>query len=304
MQIRQFIYRGSRLIVSCGVLLAALAGLVVLCVPASAQSAPEAAAPSGASANPDGGRRGRNGGADAGPVLPTPRTADGKPDLSGVWDGGGGYINKEIPGGQLPYTPAGVAAYQYNMTQAPDPQSVCIIVGQPRADMDNRPFEIVQSPDRVAFLYERDATFRVIRVDGSSHPADPELTFFGDAVAKWDGDTLVVDVTALKGDKVWSDNVGHPHSDQTHLIERWSRPDKNHLFLDLTIEDPKYYTKPIHVTRTSRLQSWPGVGEEACDENNVDGAHLGPGLGTKDGTRGFDKSAVQRSATSPATTNQ
>ncbi len=180
----------------------------------------------------------------AGPPRPTPRTTDGKPDLSGIWDGRGANINKDLPGKELPYTPAGAAAYQFNLTQAIDPQSLCIIIGQPRADVDGRPFEIVQNANRVAFLYERDASRRVIRL-GSRHPDDPEPSFFGDAVGNWDGDTLVVDVVGLKGERVWADNVGHPHSDATHLIERWSRPDADDLLLELTIDDPEVLHETI-----------------------------------------------------------
>jgi hypothetical protein len=112
----------------------------------------------------------------AGPPRPTPRTPDGKPDLSGIWDGRGANINKDLPGKELPYTPDGAAAYQFNLTQAVDPQSLCIIIGQPRADVDGRPFEIVQNANRMAFLYERDASRRVIRL-GSQHPSDPEPSF-------------------------------------------------------------------------------------------------------------------------------
>lgn len=281
------------------VIVAAIVGLLGCCPLSHAQSAQQQAQRQ-ATTRQLGARKGNSDDANEARLLPTPRTPDGKPDFSGVWDGhGGAYLNKEISGGQLPYTPAGLAAYQYNMTRAPDPQSVCIIIGQPRADLDNRPFEIVQDPTRIAFLYERDATFRVVRIDGNPHPPDPDPTFFGDAIGHWEGDTLVVDVTALKGQKEWADNVGHPHSDQAHLIERWSRPDKDRLLFQLTMNDPKYYTRPLHVTRTFRLQSWPGVGEEACAENNIDEEHLGPGLGTKDGSRGFDKSIVKGPVTPP-----
>jgi len=238
----------------------------------------------------------------AGPPRPTPRTPDGKPDLSGIWDGRGANINKDLPGKELPYTPDGAAAYQFNLTQAVDPQSLCIIIGQPRADVDGRPFEIVQNANRVAFLYERDASRRVIRL-GSQHPNDPEPSFFGDAVGNWDGDTLVVDVVGLKGERVWADNVGHPHSEATHLIERWSRPDADTLLLELTIDDPKYYTKPLKITRRLKLQSYLEVDEEACDENNVDRSHLGPGLGTTDGTRGFGRRTQNVLSPTPSSMN-
>jgi hypothetical protein len=253
-----------------------------------AQATPPNQIQGGSSANASTGRNVGTASKPSGPPRPTPRTPDGKPDLSGVWDGRGANINKDLPGKELPYTPDGAAAYQFNLTQAVDPQSLCIIIGQPRADVDGRPFEIVQNANRVAFLYERDASRRVIRL-GSQHPNDPEPSFFGDAVGTWDGDTLVVDVVGLKGERVWADNVGHPHSDATHLIERWSRPDADDLVLELTIDDPKYYTKPLKVTRKLKLQSYLEVDEEACDENNVDRSHLGPGLGTTDGTRGFGR---------------
>jgi len=223
---------------------------------------------------------------------PTPRTLDGKPDLSGVWNGPGMYINKDFPEGKLPYTSAGETAYQYNMTGAVDPQSLCIIIGQPRADLDAQPFEIVQTPKRVAFLYERDTNWRIIPVDGRQHPKEPEPSFFGDAVGSWDGDTFVVDLVGFKGNKVWTDNIGHPQSDSLHLIERWTRPDADHLQLDLTIDDPKYYTKPIKITRNLKLQKYELI-EFSCDENNLDRDRLGPGLGTKDGTRGYDKQVIQ-----------
>jgi len=224
--------------------------------------------------------------------APAPRTPDGKPDLSGVWNGPGIYINKGFPGGQLPYTSSGQAAYQYNMTKAVDPQSLCIIIGQPRADLDAQPFEIIQAQKRVAFLYERDTNWRIIPVDGRQHPKEAEPSFFGDAVGSWDGDTFVVDLVNFKGDKVWTDNIGHPQSNALHLIERWTRPDADHLNLDLTIDDPKYYTKPIKITRNLKRQTYELI-EFACDENNLDRDLLGPGLGTKDGTRGYDKEVIQ-----------
>jgi hypothetical protein len=224
--------------------------------------------------------------------APAPRTADGKPDFSGVWNGPGVFINRDFPDGKLPYTSAGEAAYRYNMTGAVDPQSLCIIIGQPRADLDAQPFEIMQTPKRVAFLYERDANWRIIPVDGRQHPKQPEPSFFGDAVGSWDGDTFVVDLVGFKGDKIWTDNEGHPQSDSLHLIERWTRPDADHLLLDLTIDDPKYYSKSIKLTRKLRRQTFELL-EFSCDENNLDRDLLGPGLGTKDGTRGYDKEAIQ-----------
>jgi hypothetical protein len=259
---------------------------------AATQSAPgdgKAAAASGS--DKAGATRGRAAKQPEQPAGPTPRTPDGKPDFSGTWAGGGGYINKDLPAKALPYTSAGEEAYKFNMTKAPDPQSLCILVGVPRADLDGYPFEIVQSPKRVAFLYERDSSWRVVPLDGRDHPKDPDPTFFGNTTAHWEGDTLVVDVIGIKGEKIWTDNEGHPQSDALHLVERWTRPDEKHLQVVLTIDDPKYYTKPFTVTRRLKLQKFEPA-EFACDEFNIDREHLGPGLGTKDGTRGYDKSVV------------
>jgi hypothetical protein len=264
-----------------------------LVVPASAYAQSASPVPNAAAPMADTDSEASNKAAPKPPKTPrpAPRTADGKPDLSGVWNGPGVYINRGFPDGKLPYTSAGEAAYQYNMTKAVDPQSLCIIIGQPRADLDAQPFEIMQTPKRVAFLYERDTNWRIIPVDGRSHPKEPEPSFFGDAVGTWVGDTFVVDLVGFKGDKVWTDNIGHPQSDSLHLTERWTLTDADHLQLNLTIDDPKYYTNPIQIARKLTRQPFELI-EFSCDENNLDRDRLGPGLGTKDGTRGYDKQLI------------
>ncbi len=236
---------------------------------------------------------------------PTPRTADGKPDLSGVWGGPSGLqnIGRELPGTQLPYTDAGREAYQYNLTKAIDPSALCIIQGVPRADLSGQPFEIFQRPNRVAILYERDTSWRIIAADGRPHPKDPEPSFFGDAIGTWDGDTFVVDSIGFKGDKIWADETAHAQSDSLHLIERFTRPDFDHLKVEVTIDDPKYYTQAFKFTRQFRLLPYELI-EQACDENNIDRSHIGVGLGTKDGTRGYDKSALKQPASGPTSQNQ
>lgn len=271
-------------------LLAAILSIWLTPVRASAQSVLASSNPSGSAA--DGSRV-------ASTPRPTPRTPDGKPDFSGVWNGPAKYLNQDFPNG-MPYTPAGLAAYQYNMTKAVDPQSLCILIGEPRADNDAQPFEIIQTPNRIAFLYERDDAWRAIPLDGRQHPKSPEPSFFGDAVGSWDGDTLVVDIVGFKGNKIWSDNVGHPQSDALHLIERWTRPDADHLQVELTIDDSKYYTQPIKIVRKLTRQAYELI-EFSCDENNIDREHLGPGLGTKDGTRGYDKDVIKKLPTANQT---
>jgi hypothetical protein len=220
---------------------------------------------------------------------PAPRMPDGKPDFSGTWGGGGVMLYHDFPDKQLPYTAAGKAAYNFNMTKAPDPQSLCIIVGEPRSTFDGYPFEIVQSPTRLAFIYERDTSWRLVPLDRDKHTKDPDPTFFGESVSHWEGDTLVVDVTGIKGpERIWTDNEGHPQSGKMHVIEHWTRPDSKTLKVLVTIDDPVFYTNQFTVSRTLRLQKYEPA-EFACDEFNIDRDHLGPGLGTTDGSRGFGK---------------
>ena len=117
-------------------------------------------------------------------LRPTPRGADGHPDLSGYWKGSPattpvGNIGKDLPGFKLPLTPAGEAALRHNLSATIDPESLCIIGGIPRHSASALPFEIVQSSNRVVFLYMY-TYFRLIPVDGRQHDPDPDPTFVGD----------------------------------------------------------------------------------------------------------------------------
>src|ERR1700722_1228198 len=212
---------------------------------------------------------------------PTPRTADGHPDLSGYWKGirgtsPVGNIGKDLPGFKLPLTAAGEAALQHNLTVTIDPESLCIIGGIPRHNASALPFEIVQNPNRVVFLYMY-TYFRLIPVDGRQHDPDPDPTFFGDKIGRWDGDTFVIDSVGFKASPIWIDENANPQSDAMHAIERWTRPDTNHLPLDLTVDDAKFYKHPFTYQRTWLLgKSGEGLHEYACSENNVDRDHLGP----------------------------
>jgi hypothetical protein len=208
-----------------------------------------------------------------GPSKPAPRLPDGKPDLSGFWKGPlimGGMFRAV---GGPPFTPAGEAAYQYNLKQSINPEALCLFAGIPRASISGVPFEIVQNSNRVAFLYELMTTFRSIPVDGRDHPKDIEPSFFGNGVGRWDGDTLVIDSVGFKDKLSWIDDDAHPHSDAMHVVERWSRPDADHL-------DHEFYIKPWTFKRTFIAMA-PGdeLYEYACDENNIDrdGGHLGTG---------------------------
>ena len=231
--------------------------------------------------------------------APAPRTADGHPDLSGYWIGSRatrpvGNIGKDLPGLKLPLTRAGEAALHANLTQVVDPESRCLIGGIPRHDASALPFAIVQNADHVAWLYMY-TYFRSVYFDTHgpvpTHEVDPDPRYWGDEIGWWDGDTFVVDALGFKDHDMWIDENGNPASGQMHATERWTRPDAGHLSVDVTIDDPQYYTHPFHYTRTwiagkanTRLH------EALCTENQLDLKHLGPGPGgiRPDGTRGYD----------------
>ena len=207
---------------------------------------------------------------------PTPRTADGKPDLSGFWQGPLLRNMFDSTGGPQ-FTPAGKAAYDFNMTKSENPEGLCLFAGVPRASISGVPFEIIQSAHRVAFLYELMTAWRSVPIDGSPRPKLSE-SFFGNGVGHWEGDTLVIDVTGFKDYLSWVDDDAHPHSDAMHVVERWTRTDMDHLAHETTVEDPKFYTKPWTFKRVFTSMP-PGQQpmEYACDENNLDRSHLGAG---------------------------
>jgi hypothetical protein len=225
---------------------------------------------------------------------PIPRTAAGKPDFSGYWknypgNGPGGNIGKDLPGFKLPLTPAGEAALQHNITATIDPESLCILGGIPRHNASGLGFEVLQAANKVAFLYAY-TYFRLIPFSADlKHTEDPDPGYFGEEIGRWEGDTLVVDSIAFK-ENMWIDENANPVSNQVHVVERWTRPDADHIHVETLITDPKYYTRPFTYQR-SWLAGRPDehVREYSCSENNVHAQHLGfgPGPIRPDGTRGY-----------------
>jgi hypothetical protein len=176
-------------------------------------------------------------------------------DLSGVWDffmsgvpGQGIYAtpSKEHP----PMTPWAQTRYDaakpgYGPKGHPggnDPILECTPAGIPRILFYPTAHEIVQTPDRMFMFFEREHAWRQIWTDGRQHPKDLEPTWMGDSIGKWEADTFVVDSVGFN-DKSWLDFYGDPHSDEMHLIERYNRVDHNTLTMQLTIDDPKAYTR-------------------------------------------------------------
>ena len=158
-----------------------------------------------------------------------PRLPDGHPDFNGYWKGMRtvpvGNIAKDLPGLKLPLTPAGEAAWKHNTTVTIDPESLCIIGGIPRHNASGLPFEVLQGAKKVAFLYWY-SYYRLIPIDSKrKHSEDPDPSFFGEELGRWEGDTLVIDSVGFKDEKVWLDENANPHSDALHVVERFTRVD-------------------------------------------------------------------------------
>jgi len=197
-----------------------------------------------------------------------PRLPDGKPDLNGVWDIP--YTNdmgRGVPGG-LPFTPLGADDFKkYDPTNF-DYTGHCLPAGLTRLVNTPMPMEIVQTPKKSVFLFEGFSSYIVVPTDGRKHTKDPDPTWYGESIGWYDGDTLVVDSTGFN-EKTRLDTIGHGHSDQLHVIQRYTRTDAKTIGFEITVEDPKMYTKPFTNKRTFRMN--PGeLMEYSCMENNKD----------------------------------
>ena len=169
-------------------------------------------------------------------------------DLSGVWLMDTDAYHKDPGYGSIrpgPMTPWGEEKFKANAGKAgfDDPTFHCDPPGMPRIVLGQAPFEIIQVPGRLLIHYEEFHTHRQIWMDGRALPADPDPTWYGYSVGKWEGDTLVIKTIGFN-DKSWLDGNGHMHSDAMRIVERYRRLDHETLELNMTIEDPKAYTKP------------------------------------------------------------
>ena len=225
--------------------------------------------------------------ADGTPNLsaPAPRTSDGKIDLSGVWDAvehpddpAGGIEGIRSPKymvdvmrdfkGAVPFQPW--AAELFKQRQAnkmrDNPMIRCLPAGVPRLSAYSHPYKIVQTADLIAILYESQTLFRQVFLDGRAHPADPEPTWLGYSVGKWEGDTLVVETIGFN-DKTWLDGLGHPHSEAMKVTERFRRRDVGHMEIEIVIDDPKAYTQQIRYVQPQELLPDGDLIEYICNEN-------------------------------------
>lgn len=205
------------------------------------------------------------------PTGPVPRMPGGKPDLSGVWERP--YVpdmTKTGPNQQgmaeLPFTEWGLHEWKTYDAAEGDYTGACLPFGSVRAMNSPFPLQFVQNAKYLSIDFEVDNWFHVVPIDGRAHRKQIP-TWAGDAVGYWEGDTLVVDIANFNG-KTKLDTVGHPHSDQLHVIQKFTRTDLGHITHEITIDDPKTYTKPWKNTRTFTLRNDWEIMEFSCEENN------------------------------------
>jgi hypothetical protein len=235
-------------------------------------------------------------------AAPAPRAADGKPDLSGVWQheptppaelkrlfgDHAGDVN--VPGMEIETVskyginilvnfkpeevsmrPAAAEIFRRRATGG-ESRSPCLPVGFPAAGFLSEPFKIIQSPRLTAVLYED--THRQIYTDGRMFPKEfAQPSWLGYSIGHWEGDTLVVESAGFN-DRTWLDVSGHPHSEAMRVSERYHRRDFGHMDAEMTFDDPPMYTKPFTIKLSFLLQPDSDIFEYFCDENEKDSAHV------------------------------
>ena len=234
--------------------------------------------------------------------APAPRAANGKPDLSGVWAAEPSDERMRQLGVDPAVNPLSadlqfISRYALNILadfkpeEEPtrpeaaalvrerrdsfgkdSPTSHCLPGGVPFS-MLIAPFKIVQTPRVIVMLMEDNNPPRQIHIDGRQHPADPWPSWMGYSTGRWQGDTLVVDTVGFN-DRSWLDAAGHPRTQSMRIVERFQRRDVGHLDVELTIDDPKSYTRPFTIKFADRLLPDTDILESVCAENEKDRIHL------------------------------
>ncbi len=211
------------------------------------------------------------------PKGPTPRTADGHPDLSGNWEPNAIRENVDMIGAgvEVPLLPGPKALYEKHRASLSkdDPEARCLPPGVPRMSTTPYPWSFIQTKDLLVIVYEGGAhIWRKVFLDGRAHNPQVVETWLGDSIGHWEGDTLVVE-TVGQNDITWIDESGIPHSSDMKVTERISRPDFGHLTIEHIIDDPKTFSKPWRFTTHPSLLKGELI-EYICQENNRDVQHL------------------------------
>jgi len=221
-------------------------------------------------------------GADGKPNLtaPAPRLPDGKPDLSGIWEPiSPKYLRDlaaDLKPSEVPYQPwakALVDARADGSHAREESDANCLPQGIPKIAAAPAPWRIIQSPGNIVILHEAFNLWRQVFLDGRQFAEDLNPSWLGYSIGKWDGDTLVVDSKGFNG-KTWLDQAGKPTTEALHVTERYRRKNFGTLEIQITIDDPKAYTKPWTVTEEVRLVLNTDLLEFICNENNRDLVHL------------------------------
>jgi hypothetical protein len=228
-------------------------------------------------------------------AAPAPRTPDGKPDFSGIWTSDEVdprrpnvppnprdattsrrmiNIGVELPGG-LPYQPwlAALVKERWAKNAVDDPHVRCFPDNYLRAYGTPHLLKFVQMPTLLIVLNEWNAGYRQIHLDGRSLPEDPNPQLMGYSSAKWDGDTLVVDSNGIRDD-TWIDWQGSVLTEMAKVREEFRRIDFGHMEINVTVDDPKAYTKPWTVTIKERLIADAELIDEICLENERSLKHM------------------------------
>jgi hypothetical protein len=201
-----------------------------------------------------------------------PRTGDGRPDLSGIWRSASDrYLTDLAAGAQVPFQSPAAALYKERQANKGkgNPADRCLPRGIPGVMLGHdRPWKLVQTPGMIVILFDELLHYRQIFTDGRGFPDDFAPTWFGYSVGKWDQNALVVETTGLT-DQTWLDNSGHPHTDALRVTERFRRSSAGTMDIDITINDPKAYSRPWTTTVRFERVSEADFGEHVCAVKGV-----------------------------------
>jgi len=215
---------------------------------------------------------------DPGHAQDVPRTANGKPDFSGIYTPPA-TVNATGPRGNLifnadkmaPVKP-GAESLLYRMrtgdVRLDEPRAACLPSGFPSGMLYILPIQIVQNPKNIVIIPELQRAARIIPTDGRPHREGIEPTYYGDSGGKWEGDTLVIDSVGFN-ESFWMDRRGMPHTTQLHTIERFTRKDAETITFEITVDDPGAYTAPWTSGYTLGWQKGNELFEYQCQENNL-----------------------------------
>jgi hypothetical protein len=205
-------------------------------------------------------------------------------DLRGIWMAENNaearleraHVIVDPPDGKIPYRPEAIAKQKENLEHraTADPQNKCFQPGVPRAAYVRSPFQIFQNDRAVFIVYQDVHAYRILYLNGTPHNEGLGYAM-GDSRAHWDGNTLVADVTSFS-DATWLDAAGDYHTDELHVVERYTRTTPDTLTYEATIEDPKVFTRPWKIRMPLLLQKGIQIVEDECEEGENGPRHHMP----------------------------